>query len=114
MAMFRLTSEASTIFINIRWMLLTFKMKDTKFYLYNALIGTLVFFVFRIVTIIPSWYMLLTLVYIPEWKQVPFIYKIISIGGSIPLDGLNLFWFYRIICIAIKYSKPSREQKKTE
>ncbi len=111
-AIFRLTSEASTLFINIRWFLLTFDMKYSKYYSYNAIFIFIFFFIFRILPIVPIWISFYTVTLDPNWGNVSLFYKSLCILTSTPLDVLNLFWFYRIIAIALKHFTATSESKK--
>lgn len=102
LALFRLISEASTVFINNRWILLSLKMKDTKLYFWNGIAVLLVFTIVRIVTIVPNWLIFVSLMDTPEWNSVEFKHKFACVVTSAPLDCLNLLWFTKIIRIVIK------------
>jgi hypothetical protein len=104
-ALYRLASEASTIFINIRWLLITYKMTHSKLFWYNGLAGLVVFFACRVATIPPFWYMMYYLIYSELWPQIPFYCKCICIICSIVLDSLNAYWFYRIMLVGVKMIK---------
>lgn len=113
-AIFRLTSEASTLFINIRWFLLTFSMKFTKYYSYNGILIWIFFTVFRIVPIVPIWISFYTVTNDPMWNNVNLFYKCLCILSSTPLDVLNIFWYIRIFSLAKKHyisTKTLREAK---
>lgn len=105
LALFRLISEASTVFINNRWILLSLKMKDTKLYFWNGIAVLVVFTFVRIVTIIPNWLIFFSLMETPEWNSVEFKHKVACVVSSAPLDFLNLMWFTKIIRIVIKSLK---------
>jgi hypothetical protein len=111
-AMFRLTSEASTLFVNIRWFLLTFDMKYSKYYSYNAIFIFVFFFIFRIIPIVPIWISFYVVTLDPKWDDVSLFYKCLCVLSSTPLDILNVFWFYRIIVIAYKHLTTAHVQKK--
>ena len=49
MAQLTWMTEASTFFVNLRWLLSTHKLTDGKLYIVNGFMMTLVFFVFRVV-----------------------------------------------------------------
>jgi len=104
-ALLRLTSEASTPFINIRWLLLAFNMKNSKFYNYNGIMIFIVFGLFRIATIIPLWLIFYNLTNTPQWLTISVFHKILCVSTSLPLDILNLYWYYKIINIVWKFFK---------
>lgn len=102
-ALFRLLSEASSIFINFRWIILTLKMKESSIYIYNTLAAVVVFFFIRILTIVPNWWFFFESVNTPDWFKVALIHKIICVGATVPLDLLNIYWFSKIINLIKKY-----------
>ena len=104
-ALFRLVSEASTVFINIRWLLLTLKMKETQLYFYNGVMLVTVFALVRIVTIVPNWMIFYSLMDTPAWNSVDFKHKLVCVVTSSPLDVLNLFWFGKIVRILLKHQR---------
>lgn len=104
-ALFRLTSEASTPFLNIRWFLLTLNKKHTNFYLLNGIILIVVFFLVRIVTILPNWLIFYSLMHTPTWNAIGLHYKLICVFSCIPLDFLNIYWFGKIVNIIVKFFK---------
>ena len=69
-AMCRLTSEASTLFINVRWTLLSFKMKFSKLYFYNGIIVLIMFGLFRVIPIVPIWYSFISLIGNFQWNEI--------------------------------------------
>ena len=101
-ALFRLLSEASTIFINIRWIVLTLKMKDSPLYVWNSVTAMIVFFLVRIVTIIPNWVIFNASIDYSAWQNIHIVHKCICVGSTVPLDCLNLYWFWKMIKIVIK------------
>lgn len=107
-ALFRLTSEASTPFINIRSMMLTLKLSHTKLYLLNGVITLVVFFFVRVFTIIPNWAIFFSLMNTPEWYSIVLKYKVICVVSCVPLDCLNVYWFGKMIKLACRHvqSKP--------
>lgn len=102
-ALSRLMSEASTVFVNNRWILLTLKKKESKLYFWNGLAGFLVFGLVRILTIIPNWMIFFSLIETPEWNSVEFKNKFICVASSAPLDLLNIYWFSKIARMVLKY-----------
>jgi len=102
-ALFRLLSEASTPFLNNRWILLTLKMKDSKLYLWNGFAIMLVFAAVRIFTIIPNWMIFFSLMETPAWNSVSFKHKFICVTSSGPLDILNVYWFTKIMRVLYKH-----------
>lgn len=106
-ALFRLTSEASTLFVNLRWALLLFKMKDSKYYTWNGMLIIVTFTVFRILPMLPIWYSFFQLLKHPLWPEVHLGFKCLCLGSSIPLDALNAFWYFKIMRMAIKMFLPS-------
>jgi hypothetical protein len=104
-ALVRLTSEASTLFINIRWVLLDFKMKSSIYYVINGLVALIMFGVFRVVVIVPLWISFFQLIHLPIWPNIHPGLKLLCVGTSIPLDFLNIYWFYKIVLMAIKIVK---------
>ncbi len=95
-ALFRLTSEGSTPFLNLRWILLSTNRKETKLYVINGLLLFISFFLVRILTIIPNWYLFFDSMSSPGWNSIPLKYKIICVGSCVPLDVLNVFWYSKI------------------
>lgn len=112
-AILRLTSEASTPFVNIRWVLLSFQQKGSGMYKYNGLFIVLTFLVFRIIPIIPIWYSYYDGMSTLAWTQISILYKVICVITSAPLDVLNIFWFKTIFKTAMKFfeSKEIQENK---
>lgn len=104
-ALARLTSEASTLFINIRWLLLTFKMKYSKLYVYNGFLIAIFFGLFRICPIIPIWYQFYLSTFVKEYELMSLGFKFICVFSSLPLDCLNVYWFYLIINSMRRYTK---------
>jgi hypothetical protein len=76
--------------------------------MYNGVAGLVVFFACRVATIPPFWYMIYHVRNSPFWTPIPIYYRFICVGGSIPLDSLNVYWFYRIILIGVKMMKPPK------
>jgi hypothetical protein len=99
-ALFRLTSEGSTPFLNVRWVLVTLNKKNTKLYIYNGFALLFAFFCVRILTIVPNWYAFFSLINTPEFASIELKYKVICVLSCIPLDCLNLFWFSKMLRMA--------------
>jgi hypothetical protein len=121
--LYRLLSEFSTIFVNIRWLLLTYNMKNSALYLINGGALIILFFTVRIIAIPPFWYFMYKASQSPHWPHLATYHKIICVGVSIPLDLLNVYWFYKVILIAVKVVKPllfpqkqssTKKEKKTD
>lgn len=92
-AIFRLTSEGSTSFINNRFLLLSFKKKDSIWYTINGFLVFFSFFVFRVIPILPIWYSFYLGAQTPQWDKIHGFFKILCCITSIPLDVLNVYWF---------------------
>ncbi|XP_007444225.1 transmembrane protein 56-A-like, partial [Python bivittatus] len=97
-ANFRLLSELSTPFVNLRWFLDAAGWPRTsRLVLANGLAMMVVFFVVRI-AVIPSYYMQVYAWYgTPEYERLGLSVQLAWIGPSIALEVLNLVWMYRII-----------------
>lgn len=108
-ALLRLTSEGSTPFVNIRWLLLTLNKKTSKLYLYNGILLVIAFALVRIVTIVPNWYVFFSLIHTPEFHSIELKHKMVCVLSCIPLDILNLVWFNKIIKIAVKSFLPQKQ-----
>ena len=85
--------------------MLTLNKKTNKLFVYNAYLIFLAFLTCRIIPILPIWGRILSLIGTPIWNEVEIFYKFVCVGTSLPLDILNLFWFYKIIKIFLKYRK---------
>lgn len=96
-ALARLTSEGSTPFLNIRWLLLTMNKKNSKWYTYNGLLLLIAFTCVRILTIVPIWYIFFTTMNTPEFHSIELKHKFVCVFSSSPLDVLNLFWWSKMI-----------------
>ncbi|RNA10660.1 transmembrane 56-B-like [Brachionus plicatilis] len=104
----RLLSEGSTLFINIRWFLLSLSMKESKVYTINGLLVFIVFGLVRIVPIIPFWKKFYEYSNNPDWQLVQYFLIIICAANAVILDSLNIYWYSRIVSIVYK----SLKQKK--
>lgn len=104
-AIFRLTSEGSTPFINLRFLLLSFEKKDSIWYSINGFLILIAFGVFRVIPILPIWYTFYLGMYTPEWDQIHIFFKFLCVITSLPLDVLNIYWFNLIFSKAIEFLK---------
>lgn len=104
-ALVRLTSEFSNPFLNIRWFMLTLNKKSNKLFLYNAFLLFLSFIVFRIIPIIPLWKRIILLIGTPVWNDIGLLQKCVLLMTTVPLDIMNVYWCFKIIQKALKYSK---------
>ena len=48
---------------------------------------------------------LISLIGSPDWNDIDLLHKFVLVGTSLPLDFLNVLWFYKIIKIALRYRK---------
>lgn len=103
MTLYRLISEGSTLFINLRWILLTFDKKDSKFYSLNAIMVLIMFGVCRIVPIAPMWYVMLHYPHLPDWPHIHFYIQVMLTGICVILDSLNLYWYVKILSLVWKF-----------
>ena len=110
-ALFRLTSEGSTPFLNLRWFLLTLNKKTSKLYLYNGVLLVLSFFIVRICTIFPNWYTFFSLIDTHEFHSIELKFKFVCVLSCVPLDALNLFWFSKIINILAKSIRANKKPR---
>ena len=101
----RLTSEGSTTFINIRFLLLAFDKKKSLLYTINGVLVLLAFGFFRIIPIIPIWYTFYIGISTPEWYQIHTLIKFLCVIFSLLLDILNIYWFRLIFQKVIKAVK---------
>ena len=88
-------------------------MKKSLIYTSITVISIIVFFLVRIITIIPNWMIFFESFESPYWNQVHLFHKIVCVGSTIPLDFLNLYWFSKIINIIMKLFKSVKTEKKT-
>ncbi|XP_054859128.1 TLC domain-containing protein 4-B-like [Eublepharis macularius] len=96
-ANFRLLSELSTPFVNLRWFLDAAGWpRSSWLVLANGLAMTVVFFAVRI-AVIPSYYAHVFSWYgSPEYKRLGLSVQVAWIGSSLALEVLNVIWMYRI------------------
>ncbi|EMP37253.1 Transmembrane protein 56 [Chelonia mydas] len=97
-ANFRLLSELSTPFVNLRWFFDTVgQPRSSWFVLANGLAMTVVFFLVRI-AVIPSYYArMLAWHGTPEYARLGLAVQVAWIMPSLALEVLNLVWMYKII-----------------
>jgi hypothetical protein len=88
-------------------------MKKSLIYTSITVISIIVFFLVRIITIIPNWMIFFESFESPYWNQVHLFHKIVCVGSTIPLDFLNLYWFSKIINIIMKLFKSDNLIKAT-
>ena len=100
-ALLRLTSEASTTFVNIEFVLMSFKQENTSFYKLNGLLILLTFFMFRIMPILPIWLSFYNGTTTIVWIKINLFYKTVCILCSAPLDMMNIFWFGSMLKIGL-------------
>ena len=106
----RLISEASTPFVNLRWILHEFHITDGKLFK-TAAHGMLVtFFTARIVTMPWYWYETYHCYMHPGIVLVPDCFKVWAICNFLVFDMLNLYWFYRMVLGAIKFYNKQKER----
>jgi hypothetical protein len=104
-AIVRLITEISTPFVNIRYFLVVFDMKNTKLYVYNGYAMLLTFFLFRVITIVPIWLHFYSLMSKPAWQSLDNTSIYFCVSTMVPVDCLNLFWFKKILAGALKHRK---------
>ncbi|XP_067416447.1 TLC domain-containing protein 4-like [Emydura macquarii macquarii] len=97
-ANFRLLSELSTPFVNLRWFFdAVGQPRSSWFVLANGLAMTVVFFLVRI-AVIPSYYARVLAWYgTPEYARLGLAVQVAWIVPSLALEVLNLIWMYKII-----------------
>ncbi|KAH0628702.1 hypothetical protein JD844_010131 [Phrynosoma platyrhinos] len=97
-ANFRLLSELSTPFVNLRWFLDTAGWSRSSWLVMaNGLAMMVVFFMVRI-AVIPTYYAQVYFWYgTPEYERLGLGVQLAWIGPSIALEVLNVIWMYRII-----------------
>ena len=91
--------------------MLSLKKKTSKLNLYNSYLIFLAFLICRILPILPIWGQLISLVGSSQWNEINTFHKCICIFTSIPLDILNVFWFYKIIKIFLKHRKDGNKSE---
>ncbi|XP_071811341.1 TLC domain-containing protein 4-B-like [Apostichopus japonicus] len=99
---FKLTTEGSTPFVNLRWFLSTLELTDGDLYFYNGILMTFSFFVLRILTIIPYWISVYRTFSTHPMPGITPHMRNSLIFGSIALDLLNIYWFRKMLLGAKK------------
>ena len=105
--------EASTVFLNLRWFLETCGQGDSFLAKLNSYAFSLVFFLARIVYGLLSSVRFAQDVFFTEWHRVPTAIAIYFAVANIVLNGLNLFWFTRIVRFALGVKTPRPPKKAT-
>ncbi len=101
LTIFRLFSELSTPFVNLRWFLEATKMpKAFKLYILCGLLLTVTFYASRIFIMPILWYFLYTFIDYENWPDAkyflhPFL-KTWTVIAYFALDLLNILWAYKI------------------
>ena len=101
---FRLISELSTPFVNLRWVFYELgpPYKDSLWYYVVSLGMVVSFFLCRILVLPWLWYQLLTTIVDPSSVIVPLVLRVwICINYTI-FDVLNVYWFGKMIRGAVK------------
>lgn len=101
---FRLLSELSTPFVNLRWVFYELgpPYKDSLWY-YVASLGMVIsFFLCRILVLPWLWYQLLTTIVHPSSVIVPPVLRVWICINYTMFDVLNVYWFGKMIRGAIK------------
>ncbi|CAG5106536.1 Oidioi.mRNA.OKI2018_I69.chr1.g2887.t2.cds [Oikopleura dioica] len=93
---FRLLSEFSTPFVNLRWILVSIGLKNTRRYKINGVLMTASFFLCRICTFPIYWYYVARVWNTESFNNIPNVLFFFWIVGPLALDILNTFWFYKM------------------
>jgi len=102
-ANFRLLAELSTPLVNIRWYLDALKFpKTSKWFIFNGLFMTIIFFFVRIVAMPIYWWKVYIAASAPLWSHMGH-FRFVLIGVCIVLDLINLYWFSKMVrgCLKI-------------
>ena len=101
---FKLITEGSTPFLNLRLMASILNKKNSKLYKYNGLMLIAVFFLCRILVIPFFYYQVYKAMNTTVYKAAfPGLKRYVLICLSFAIDALNLFWFEKIVKGALKY-----------
>lgn len=98
--LFYVATEASTPFVNLRWMLHEAGLKDHSVYLFNGLAMMLVFFLIRILPLPFIYYQFYNQLNQLMAQSFPVIFSTFFLTTLI--NTLNLFWFNKMIQGALK------------
>lgn len=112
---FRLIGEASTPFVNLRWLLQeTSVPKTSKWSLVAAVGMTVTFFISRIVPIPWQWYVTITTVTDQACYVIPLHYRVVLCVSMLVFDILNVYWMYKIFRGALKFIRTVKSRKNTQ
>lgn len=111
-ANFRIITEFSTPFVNIRWMLSVTNRKDTKLYFYNGITMTATFFIFRICLIPPLWVSVCYVMQTTSYQTSVNIFEHVGwLSFSVFMDLLNIVWMYKMMKGVLTFLNPSASQR---
>lgn len=109
---FWLITEASTSFVNFRWMLAKAGLKKHRAYIVNGMLMMSFFFLFRVLIAPYYWYKIYTERHAVMTLPAPFI-AIIFFGGGF-FTVINTFWFSKILKGALNLFAPEKFNYKIE
>nr|CAB3266982.1 transmembrane protein 56-B [Phallusia mammillata] len=109
-AIFRLSAEISTTFVNIRWCLSNIGFKDSSWYYYNGWMMTFAFFFWRILSMPFFYYAVFYIVNLEQYNSVSWPVHLTWIGTSVILDVMNIMWFGKMLS-GVKKHLSSMSQK---
>nr|XP_054764198.1 TLC domain-containing protein 4-B-like [Lytechinus pictus] len=92
----RVIAEASTPFVNLRWMLYLLGYKDTKLYLYNGFVMLGVFFAVRVGILPIFYYYMLRSFFIEGFQRMQLWVTLTCLICSVGLDSINMYWFFKM------------------
>ncbi|XP_014783279.1 TLC domain-containing protein 4-B [Octopus bimaculoides] len=94
---YRLLSEISTPLVNQRWFLSTLDYKkDSKPFIINGVIMTLMFFITRLACMPYYWYKVYEVYNTEPFTRLGHM-QYVLIGTCFVLDVINFLWFYRML-----------------
>ena len=108
---FRLISELSTPFVNMRWVLHQFHITNGTVYKIAAYGMVATFFATRIITMPLFWYDCYNCFVHPGMVIVPDFFKVWAVINFSAFDVLNLYWFYKMVRGAIKLYNSHNNQE---
>ncbi|KAF9061893.1 TLC domain-containing protein [Rhodocollybia butyracea] len=88
--------ESSTFFLNIHWFLDKTNRTGSTFQLVNGILLLATFFFVRLIGGAYVSYQFFFTLY-DAWDEIPLAYALIYGTGNIVLQGLNVFWFMKMI-----------------
>jgi hypothetical protein len=104
--MIQYASEVSTPFLNLSWLMMKLKMKETKNFHRVASLMVFAFLIVRIVPIVPSWLKFYDVMMKSQSSPVFSYLRIaIIIVPKMTLDLLNIMWFHRMVSMFMKLKK---------